>query len=90
MDYLQIQADKIMYMNDERRLFQQPWRKGIMPFKWRFAGGPMMAHLKWYLDPLSTPSTEKSCQSWSRLTPFLDARMEEVPATYLEDGLYAI
>ena len=21
------------------------------PFKWRFAGGPMMARLKWYLDP---------------------------------------
>ena len=23
------------------------------PFKWRFAGGPMMAHLKWYLAPIS-------------------------------------
>ena len=23
------------------------------PFKWRFAGGPMMARLEWYLDPLS-------------------------------------
>ena len=23
------------------------------PFKWRFAGGPMMARLYWYLDPLS-------------------------------------
>ena len=22
-------------------------------FKWRFAGGRMMARLKWYLDPLS-------------------------------------
>ena len=21
------------------------------PFKWRFAGGPMMDHLKWYLGP---------------------------------------
>ena len=21
------------------------------PFKWRFAGAPMMAHFKWYLDP---------------------------------------
>ena len=23
------------------------------PFKWRFAGEPMMAHAKWYLDHLS-------------------------------------
>ena len=23
-------------------------------FKWRFAGGPMMARFKWYLDPLIT------------------------------------
>ena len=23
------------------------------PFKWRFAGGPLMARLKWYLDPSS-------------------------------------
>ena len=23
------------------------------PFKWRCAGRLMMAHLKWYLDPLS-------------------------------------
>ena len=23
------------------------------PFKWRFAGGPMMTHYYWYLDPLS-------------------------------------
>ena len=23
-------------------------------FKWRFAGGPIMAHFKWYLDPPST------------------------------------
>ena len=22
------------------------------PFKWRLAGGPMMAHLEWYFDPL--------------------------------------
>ena len=24
-----------------------------MPFKWGFAGGPMIARLKWYLDPSS-------------------------------------
>ena len=23
------------------------------PFEWRFDVGPMMTHLKWYLDPLS-------------------------------------
>ena len=30
-----------------------------MPFKWRFAGGPIMAHLKWYLDPLSSHQLKK-------------------------------
>ena len=45
---------------------------------------------KKYLDSLSPLINWKSCQSWSRLTPLLDARMEEVPTTYLEDGLYAI
>ena len=24
------------------------------PFIWRFAGGPMMAHLHWYFDPPSS------------------------------------
>ena len=24
------------------------------PFKWRFAGGPMLARILWYLDPLSS------------------------------------
>ena len=30
-----------------------------MPFKWRFAGRPMMAHLKWYLDPPSLHHLKK-------------------------------
>ena len=29
------------------------------PFKWRFAGGPMMARLQWYLDP-SSPHQPKN------------------------------
>ena len=29
------------------------WHASEMPFKWCFAGGLMMARLKWYLDPLS-------------------------------------
>ena len=34
-----------------------------------FAGGPMMAHLKWYFDPSSPHRTKKkSCQSWTPLT----------------------
>ena len=28
-------------------------------FKWRFAGGPMMARLKWYLDPLYSHHLKK-------------------------------
>ena len=34
----------------------------LTPFKWRFAGWPMMAHLKCYLDPLSLHQL-KNCQS---------------------------
>ena len=29
-------------------------------FKWRFAGGPMMTRLAWYLDPSSPSSTKKT------------------------------
>ena len=35
-----------------------------IPIKWRFAGGPMMARLKWYLDPLLS-TTKKHCQKWT-------------------------
>ena len=34
------------------------------PFKWRFAGGSMMAHLKWHLFGSSLPSKKRS-QSWT-------------------------
>ena len=30
------------------------------PFYWRVAGGPMMAHLLWYLDPLSLRQLKKT------------------------------
>ena len=38
------------------------------PFKWRFAGGPMMARLYWYLDPpsfIKETKRKKNCQSWT-------------------------
>ena len=59
------------------------------PFrKWRFTDRPMMAHLKWYLDPLS-PYQLKSCQSW---TPsdhlFLDGR--RYPQLIPKNGLFEI
>ena len=34
------------------------------PLQWHFAGGPMMARLKWYLNPLS-PHQQKRSQSWT-------------------------
>ena len=34
-----------------------------VPFKLRFAGGPIMARLWWYLDPLSPHQLKKRCQS---------------------------
>ena len=30
------------------------------PFKWRFASGPMMAHLEWYLDPPTPHQLKKN------------------------------
>ena len=30
------------------------------PFKWRFAGGPMMARLLWYIDPISPDQLKKN------------------------------
>ena len=47
-----------------------------MAFRWRTDDGPLKKGI-WILSLPS--STEKSCQSWSRLTPLLDACMEEVP-----------
>ena len=44
------------------------WPASETPFKWRFAGGPLMARLQWYLDPSSphqTKKTQKNCQSWT-------------------------
>ena len=38
------------------------------PFKWRYAGGPMMARLKWYLDPPTPHQLKNRCQGWTRLT----------------------
>ena len=55
----------------------------------RHLNGVSLAHLKWYWDPLSLLINWKSCQSWSRLTPFLDAHGGDTQA-YLEEGLYAI
>ena len=36
-----------------------------MARKWLFAGVPMMARLKWYLDPPSPHQLKKRCQSWT-------------------------
>ena len=47
------------------------------PFKWRFPGGPIMTHLKWYMDPSSPHQLTKML---SKLDPLwqncLDPRME--------------
>ena len=36
------------------------------PFKWRFAGGPMVARLQWYFDP---PSPHQLKKTLSQLDP---------------------
>ena len=38
---------------------------GPSPARQRHAGGPIIAHLKWYLDPLSLHQVKKRCQSWT-------------------------
>ena len=51
------------------------------PFKWRFAGRPLMARLLWYLDPSSPHQTKKRrkkrCQSWSLSDKTVDSRMHK-------------
>ena len=37
--------------------------------KWRFAGGPMLARLKWYLDPPSPHQLKKQQQQKKEKNP---------------------
>ena len=37
----------------------------LWQFKWCFAGGPMVARFKWYLDHLSSSTKKKGFQSWT-------------------------
>ena len=58
-------------------MFGQHWHAGKTPFKWRFAGGSMMAHLQWHLSPHQPPpppkkkknknkkKQKKHCQRWT-------------------------
>ena len=50
------------------------------PFRWRFTGGPIMARLYWYLDPLSPHQLKKKTPS--KLDPpyknFLEPNMHTV------------
>ena len=41
------------------------------PFKWHFAGGPMMVRFLWYLDPLSSHQLNKCCQSLTKIAGIL-------------------
>ena len=49
----------------------------------------MITHFKRYLDPLF-PHQLKKVARVGPPTPFQDEHMEEVPTTYLEDGLFNI
>ena len=46
-------------------------RNRHLNFKWRFAGGPMLVRILWYLDPLSSQQLKKKKkpQSWTLLDP---------------------
>ena len=41
-------------------MFDHHQPASVTPFKWRFAGRPMMAHLYWYLDPISPNQLKKT------------------------------
>ena len=58
---------KITKLPSQHSLSGYHWPVSETPFQWRFAGGPMMAHLKWYLDPLSSSTTKK--RTLSKLDP---------------------
>ena len=42
---------KITKLPSQHSMFGHHWHASETPFKWRFAGGLMMASLKWYLVP---------------------------------------
>ena len=53
---------------DPRKITKLPSQQSILgvyrhasetPFRWRFAGGPMMVRLWWFSDPLSTHQLKK-------------------------------
>ena len=48
------------------------------PYKWHFAGGPMMARLKCYLDPPTPYQLKKKKKKSFLWQNFLDPRMESV------------
>ena len=54
-------------------------RNDETPFKWRFAGGPMKARFKCYLDSLFPHKKNKNVRVWQN---FLDPRM----LAYIDDA----
>ena len=53
-----IQCWAIIGTQAKRHLMAFRWRADRNAINWRFAGGPIMARLKWYLDP-SSPHPKK-------------------------------
>ena len=55
---------KITKLPSQHSIFGHHRPASEMPFKWRFAGGSMVARLLWYLDPLSHHQLKNS-QIWT-------------------------
>ena len=54
------------------------WHAIETPFKWCFAGGPIMACFWWYLDPLAPKKTKQKMLELEPLRQnFLDPRMNQ-------------
>ena len=75
---------KITKLPSQHSMLGRHWHTSETPFLWCFAGGPMMAPLKWYLDPLSPHQAKKKTTSeldslWQN---FLDLGMIRVVGRY--------
>ena len=60
--YLSGSPEKITKLPTQHSMLGHHRHASETPYKWRFAGGPMMSRLQWYLDPTSPRQLKNRCQ----------------------------
>ena len=55
-----VRPEKITKLPSQQSMLGHHWHASETPFKWRFAGGPMMARFYWYLDSPSPHQHKKT------------------------------